>query len=130
MKKQFYAVFFFLAIQVSLKAQICDSSTPVFNVDLRGLPNGNWISPSIVRNGFCCGEAHPNVCIQFKSQDATTRRVQCRRAAFAVSHASRLLHALFLVRVGPLHRTLNVQIARWHTGCNLITNGFQDTRND
>ena len=65
MKKQFYTVFFFLILQISIRAQNCDPSTPVFNIDLSGQPNGTWISPSVVRNGLCCSASNPEVCIQF-----------------------------------------------------------------
>ena len=46
-------------------SQICDPTTPVFNVNLAGQPNGTWISPSINRDGYCCGVTGSDKCIEF-----------------------------------------------------------------
>lgn len=47
------------------QAQYCDSLVPSFNVDLSASPSMTWISPSIVRNGSCCGSTNPDVCLEF-----------------------------------------------------------------
>ena len=65
MKKQLYTVFFFLISLNCIQAQNCNPLTPVFDVDLTGQPNGTWLSPSISRDGKCCGVTGPDVCIQF-----------------------------------------------------------------
>lgn len=49
----------------SAQSQNCDSITPVFSVNLTGNPTGTWISPSVQRQGLCCGNTNPNTCIQF-----------------------------------------------------------------
>jgi gliding motility-associated-like protein len=49
----------------SVSGQVCDSITPSFIVDLRGSPDSTWTSPSITREGSCCGATHPDVCIEF-----------------------------------------------------------------
>lgn len=46
-------------------AQYCDSITPQFTVDLSASPQMNWTSPSIQRDGTCCGVTAPDVCIEF-----------------------------------------------------------------
>lgn len=47
------------------KAQLCDSITPVFTVNLAGDPMGTWISPAGKRDGLCCGASSPDVCVEF-----------------------------------------------------------------
>ena len=46
-----------------LQAQ-CDPSTPTFNVDLTGQPQGTWLSPNVIRQDDCCGGAGVN-CVKF-----------------------------------------------------------------
>lgn len=43
----------------------CGPGTPVFTVDLTGVPDSNWISPSIARNDTCCGVTAPDKCLKF-----------------------------------------------------------------
>jgi len=43
----------------------CDANVPYYEVNLIGLPNGNYISPTIIRNGACCGSSGDR-CIEFK----------------------------------------------------------------
>ena len=64
MKKQLCAVFFVLLTHLVL-GQGCDPSTPVFNANLTGQPNGTWYSTPVSRNGKCCGVTGSDVCIQF-----------------------------------------------------------------
>lgn len=52
----------FIIFPLYLNAQ-CDPTTPTFTVDLTGNPSGTWISPTVVRNGSCCGQ-NPR-CIKF-----------------------------------------------------------------
>ena len=42
----------------------CDPSTPSFNVDLTGQPQGTWISPNVIRQDDCCGGTGVN-CVEF-----------------------------------------------------------------
>ncbi len=66
MKKIFFfvlAVAFLMAGRSS--AQICDPTTPVFNVNLTGNPFGTWTSPSGPRQGFCCSAVSPDKCVEF-----------------------------------------------------------------
>ncbi len=46
-------------------AQLCDSITPTFMVDLSYDPNANWISPNVNRDGNCCNTTNPDKCIEF-----------------------------------------------------------------
>lgn len=54
-----------LMISHQLPAQICDSITPVFTVNLTGQPNGTWTSTSVQRDGYCCGVTGSEKCIEF-----------------------------------------------------------------
>lgn len=69
MKKLYLLTVFFIAVigftPISCFSQICDGTTPVFNVDLTGNPNGSWTSPGISRNGLCCGDTSNDKCIEF-----------------------------------------------------------------
>ncbi|MFN4233460.1 MAG: PKD domain-containing protein [Bacteroidia bacterium] len=56
---------FLITFSNPVSAQICDPSVPIYNVNLTGNPNGTWISPSVARNGNCCGTNNPDKCIQF-----------------------------------------------------------------
>ena len=56
----------FLSISdVAAQSTVCDSVTPKFIVDLSQDPNGTYISPLVVRNGFCCGSTGNVKCIEF-----------------------------------------------------------------
>ena len=59
-------VFFlqFLLYSNPLSSQ-CGPNTPVFTVNLTGVPDSAWISPTIQRNDTCCGATAPDVCIKF-----------------------------------------------------------------
>ena len=46
-------------------SQYCDSITPSMSVDLSASPNVSWISPSIARDGNCCGTTNPDNCLEF-----------------------------------------------------------------
>ena len=46
-------------------AQSCDPTTPSFNANLSASPTMSWTSPSVSRNGNCCGTTAPNKCIEF-----------------------------------------------------------------
>jgi len=52
-------------IQCQSFAQYCDSITPSFNVDLSAAPYMTWVSPSVQRDGFCCGASSPDKCLEF-----------------------------------------------------------------
>jgi gliding motility-associated-like protein len=68
MKKIYVFTLIFLAVVTRgdpVYSQICDPVTPVFTVDLSGQPNGTWISPAIVRDGYCCGVSGSDKCIEF-----------------------------------------------------------------
>jgi hypothetical protein len=45
--------------------QACSGSTPSFIIDLTGNPDSVWSSPSISRDGQCCGVSNPDQCIEF-----------------------------------------------------------------
>lgn len=70
-KTRFYGLLTLVMLAMLLhgpvKAQVvvCDAVTPVFNVNLSGQPNGTWVSPSIVRDGYCCSANGNEVCIRF-----------------------------------------------------------------
>ncbi|MEX0966772.1 MAG: hypothetical protein WD077_06010 [Bacteroidia bacterium] len=55
----------FLFSDLDVYAQGCGSSTPVLLVDLRGNPDGVWVSAPISRSGYCCGVGGNNRCIKF-----------------------------------------------------------------
>lgn len=57
---------FILVVQNNVStAQYCDSLVPSFTVDLSASPNLSWVSPSIVRDGNCCGTSAPDNCLEF-----------------------------------------------------------------
>src|SRR4051812_24136629 len=64
MKNLFLSITLIL-FAAKISAQYCDPTTPVFNVNLSGQPNGTWISPNIQRNGKCCGVTGSDQCLQF-----------------------------------------------------------------
>lgn len=43
----------------------CGPGVPAFNVDLTGVPDSIWTSPSILRNDNCCGTTAPDKCVKF-----------------------------------------------------------------
>lgn len=43
----------------------CDGNVPTLAVDLTSSPSATYLSPSIVRNGYCCGVSGNDRCIQF-----------------------------------------------------------------
>jgi large repetitive protein len=43
----------------------CSASTPVFDVNLNGQPNGVWTSPLVNRDGTCCTADKNDRCVQF-----------------------------------------------------------------
>ncbi|MBU0488097.1 MAG: gliding motility-associated C-terminal domain-containing protein [Bacteroidetes bacterium] len=45
---------------------LCDSITPFYFVDLSANPDTIWVSPAESRNGLCCGNSSPDVCIEFE----------------------------------------------------------------
>jgi gliding motility-associated-like protein len=59
------ASFFLLAFVSLSHAQPCGPSTPSFNVNLTGNPNGTWISPPVVRQDLCCSAASNETCVEF-----------------------------------------------------------------
>ena len=54
-----------LTDSVSFAQGPCSPSTPVFNVNLTGNPNGTWVSTAVPRAGNCCGTSSPDRCIEF-----------------------------------------------------------------
>lgn len=52
-----------LANQAS--GQDCDDNVPHFDADLTGAADETYFSPSIQRQGNCCGTQHPDQCISF-----------------------------------------------------------------
>jgi large repetitive protein len=67
LKKVYYSFILFVVMLHSqpLRAQLCDPSTPVINVNLSGNPMGIWISPPVTRDGLCCNASSPDVCVEF-----------------------------------------------------------------
>jgi gliding motility-associated-like protein len=55
----------FSMLCINLNAQLCDTLTPTFNVDLRGNSAAIWQSPSIPRAGYCCGASGSDRCVEF-----------------------------------------------------------------
>lgn len=54
-----------LSIHEGVAQVNCTTNTPFFTVDLTGSPSGTWISPSVSRNGSCCGGgANQTNCIE------------------------------------------------------------------
>ena len=49
----------------SAYAQPCDPSVPVVTLNLTGNADSVWISPSLARNGQCCGASGSDVCVSF-----------------------------------------------------------------
>src|SRR5689334_6849035 len=52
----------------SIRAQVpaCDSLVPTFNIDFTGITaDSMWISPNVVKAGYCCGAGAPTRCIDF-----------------------------------------------------------------
>lgn len=48
------------------QAGSCDSSVPVYNVDLSGSSSDSWEVTGIIRDGSCCSYSHPpSSCVQF-----------------------------------------------------------------
>jgi hypothetical protein len=61
----FFSAFFLLQ---HAKAQIpaCDSLVPVFYVDFtNATSDSTWTSPSVTRDGNCCGTIYPDRCVLF-----------------------------------------------------------------
>ncbi len=58
-------LFLISMVSTQLFGQFCDAITPTMNVDLTSSPTMNWISPSIVRDGNCCGTSNPDKCLEF-----------------------------------------------------------------
>src|SRR5258705_7573665 len=59
---------FFLLKLTNVSAQVpnCDGTVPAFNVDFTGITaDSSWISPNVVRTGYCCGAAGVNRCVDF-----------------------------------------------------------------
>jgi len=51
----------------------CDSLVPTFTLDLTGSPDSMWVSPSVTKNGNCCGTIAPEKCVDFiVNVDSTT----------------------------------------------------------
>jgi large repetitive protein len=58
----FFAMFL---ISAAAHAQLCDPTTPNFNVNLVGQPGGTWTSTAVQRVGHCCSASGSEKCIQF-----------------------------------------------------------------
>jgi gliding motility-associated-like protein len=58
-------LFLFIFSTNTVFSQGCDISTPSFTVDLSASPSDTWTSPSVVRNGNCCGTSNPDRCVEF-----------------------------------------------------------------
>ena len=71
MKAKIILLFFFFSIFLlnsSVRAQVpgCDSLVPVFNIDFTAATSDStWLSPSVSRNGNCCGTLPPDRCVLF-----------------------------------------------------------------
>lgn len=63
--KKVMIMFIFSILSTSLYGQYCDSITPSFTVDLSSSPNQTWTSPSVARDGNCCGTSTPDKCLEF-----------------------------------------------------------------
>ena len=64
MYRRFLLLVIVLASALSAHAQ-CDPNVPTFAIDLSGSPDSTWTSPSIARDGHCCGTGNPDRCIEF-----------------------------------------------------------------
>lgn len=58
-------VLFFRTNTVNAQSIYCDSIVPSFIVDLTASPVMTWVSPTIVRDGNCCGTTPPDNCLEF-----------------------------------------------------------------
>ena len=48
------------------RAQVtCTGGVPTYNFDFTGNPSGVWNSPSLNRQGNCCGTTSPDRCLRF-----------------------------------------------------------------
>ncbi|MBS1582709.1 MAG: SprB repeat-containing protein, partial [Bacteroidetes bacterium] len=57
---------FLAAAAWSLRAQAqCDPTVPVLAVDLSASPSATWQSPTIQRQGLCCGNGGSDRCLEF-----------------------------------------------------------------
>ncbi|MFC0776393.1 HYR-like domain-containing protein, partial [Terrimonas alba] len=48
-----------ITVQDVSNCSVCQSTVPFFPVILTGNPDSTWISPSVVRDGLCCGATGP-----------------------------------------------------------------------
>ncbi|MFP4662868.1 MAG: hypothetical protein ACLFM1_00410, partial [Bacteroidales bacterium] len=73
-------VFFAIVLQLSVLAVfsfvpsntlyaqsgLCDANVPFYEVDLSADPSTTWESPLVTREGYCCGNAGADRCIEFR----------------------------------------------------------------
>jgi gliding motility-associated-like protein len=101
MKKIYVFTLIFLAAVTRgdpVYSQICDAITPVFTVNLTGQPNGTWISPTIVRDGYCCGVSGADACVEFIiTLDSTANGINFTIASGAISGGS----MFYQINCGP-----------------------------
>lgn len=64
MRIKLLIILFFCFLFIDSHGQ-CGGGVPGFNVNLTGNPDSVWTSPSISRNGNCCGTSAPDKCINF-----------------------------------------------------------------
>ena len=55
----------FILFQPAKLVAQCDSITPFFNVDLSSNADTIWTSPSVLRDGNCCGAVNSDLCVSF-----------------------------------------------------------------
>lgn len=59
---------FFIILSIIVSSNLysqCGPGVPAFNVDLTGVPDSIWTSPSVLRNDNCCGTTAPDKCLKF-----------------------------------------------------------------
>ncbi|MES2395148.1 MAG: PKD domain-containing protein [Bacteroidota bacterium] len=59
---------FFIILSIIISSNLysqCGPGVPAFNVDLTGVPDSIWTSPSVLREDNCCGTIAPDKCVKF-----------------------------------------------------------------
>src|SRR5204862_7891130 len=69
--KRGYLFILFLALlagnfQRASAQATCGANVPSFYVDFTGVPDSVWTSPTLTRQGNCCGTASPDRCLRIE----------------------------------------------------------------
>ncbi len=58
-------LFTYIVLPKNAFAQSCATTTPAYTLDFTGKPDTTWTSPSVSRDGLCCGKTGSDRCILF-----------------------------------------------------------------